>query len=204
LVISLPFYTEYVLKVGGGNTSKLVTTFVIAYTLAMLAWQPMYKRFGTRNTLLISMTVFAATSLPTLFVSTVTGAMIVVAMIGFGLGGPVLVGAQLLFADTVDEDYVKTGIRREGLYRGMLGFVYRWPPAFSGLLLGELLAWSGYNAALLPTEQPEMVANSIRYFIAFAPVIAALIGAVLAYIYPLHGERLQRIRVDVQRRNEEL
>jgi GPH family glycoside/pentoside/hexuronide:cation symporter len=204
LVISLPYYTEYVLQVDGSNTSKLVTVFVIAYTVAMLLWQPIYKRFGTRNTLLIATTVFSLASLPTLFASTLSGAMAVVGLIGFGLGGPVLVGAQLLFADTVDEDYARTGVRREGLYRGMLGFVYRWPPAFSGLLVGELLALSGYDAALSPAEQPVMVANNIRYFIAFAPVIAALIGAFLAYIYPLHGARLKQIQADVQRRNAEL
>jgi glycoside/pentoside/hexuronide:cation symporter, GPH family len=204
LVTSLPYYTEYVLQGEGNKTSQLVTVFVAAYTLAMLLWQPIYKRFGTRNTLMLATTVFSLASLPTLFASTLSGAMAVVGLIGFGLGGPVLVGAQLLFADTVDEDYAKTGIRREGLYRGMLGFVYRWPPAFAGLMLGELLAVSGYDASLPPALQPEMVANNIRYFIAFAPVIAALIGAVLAYLYPLHGEHLKQIQAEVQRRNAEL
>jgi GPH family glycoside/pentoside/hexuronide:cation symporter len=203
LTASLPFYTKYALNDERAIT-VLVGVFLAAYTVGMIAWQPVFKRFGTRNTLLISMLVFAAASLLTLITSTVTGTMLVVALIGFGLQGPMLVGAQLLFGDTVDEDYAKTGIRREGLYRGMLGFVYRWPPAFSALLLSEFLARSGYDATVPPAMQPPLVGNSIRYFIAFAPMISALIGAALAYIYPLHGERFKQIQADVQRRNAEL
>jgi GPH family glycoside/pentoside/hexuronide:cation symporter len=115
-----------------------------------------------------------------------------------------LVGVQLIFADTVDEDYVKTGVRREGLYRGMLGFVYRLPPAFVALGMGELLELSGYNANLPPANQPIQVAMSIRYIIGLTPFFVSLIVAGLVYVYPLYGERLQQIRVGVQRRNAEL
>jgi GPH family glycoside/pentoside/hexuronide:cation symporter len=201
LVTALPFYAEYVLQVGGGQTSTLVTVFVVSYTIAMIVWQPVYKRFGTRRTVFISMSVFAVASLPAIVATTMLGAIFVVSLIGFGLGGPMIVGAQLLFAEMIDEDFVETGVRREGLYRGMLGFVYRLPPAFSGLLLGELLAWSGYNAALSPAEQPVIVATSIRYFIGLTPMIAAVIGAVLAYIYPLHGDYLEAIQSRAQELN---
>jgi GPH family glycoside/pentoside/hexuronide:cation symporter len=97
LVSSLPFYTKYVLQVGEGKTSQLVIAFVISYTVAMIIWQPMYRRFGTRNTLLISTTVFAVSSLPTIIASSLFDAMVVVGLIGFGLSGPSLVGVQLMF-----------------------------------------------------------------------------------------------------------
>jgi GPH family glycoside/pentoside/hexuronide:cation symporter len=204
LVTTLPFYTKYVIQVSERKTSQLVLVFVVGYTIAMILWQPMYKRFGTRKTLLISTTVFSVSSLPTLIVSDLWDAMVVVGLIGFGLSGPSLVGVQLIFADTVDEDFVKTGVRREGLYRGLLGFVYRFPPAFVALGMGELLELSGYNSALVVGNQPEQVAMSIRYFIALTPFFASLMAGLLVYLYPLHGERLQRIRVGVQVRNEEL
>ncbi|MDQ7028022.1 MAG: MFS transporter [Anaerolineae bacterium] len=204
LVTSMPFYTKYVLQVDETKTAQLVIVFVIAYTSAIILWQPVYRRFGTRNTLLISTILFGGASLPTIFASTLLGAMGVVALIGFGLSGPSLLGIQLVFADTVDEDYVNTGVRREGLYRGILGFVYRWPPAFSALFMGELLDWSGYNEALDPSSQPVQVAISIRYFIGLTPFFVSLITALLVYWYPLYGERLKNIRFGVQQRNNEL
>jgi glycoside/pentoside/hexuronide:cation symporter, GPH family len=204
LVSSLPFYTKYVIQVSDNRTSLLVIVFVACYTVAIIIWQPMYKRFGARNTLLISTTVFAVSSLPTILATDLLEAMLVVGLIGFGLSGPSLVGVQLVFADTVDEDYVRTGVRREGLYRGMLGFVYRLPPAFVALGIGELLEWSGYNPIIVAANQPEQVATSIRYFIGLTPFIVSLLTAILVYIYPLHGERLRQIRIGVQQRNQEL
>lgn len=204
LVASLPFFAEYVLLVGAASTTQLVIAFVLAYTIAMIIWQPVFKRIGTRNALLLSVILFSASSLPILFVDTLTQSMLVIALIGFGISGPSLVGLNIIFADVVDEDYVKTGVRREGMYRGLLGFVFRWPPAFAALIIGELLRISGFDANIDPISQPEAVANSIRSFVAYTPFIFALITAVILYFYPLHGERLHEVQRGVQIRNEEL
>jgi len=94
----------------------------------------------------------------------------------------------------VDDDYVRTGLRREGMYRGILGFIFRFPPAVAGLVLGEGLSLAGYDSDLAAGMQPEAVITVIRTFSAVLPMIAIVAGIGLLVAYPLHGERLDRIQ----------
>lgn len=197
-VTSVPFYAEYVLLLEGGGTSILIMSFVIAYTVSVIIWRPIYDRMGTRRALRLSLILFAFITLPTYLSNSLLTGVITLSLVGATLVGSLLIAAQMTYAEMIDEDFVKTGVRREGLYRGMLGFVFRFPPAFSGLLIGELLFSSGYDAVLTPLEQPDAVAFVIRSFVAFAPIVATLSALALTYAYPLHGEYLKDVQVKSQ------
>ena len=51
-------------------------------------------------------------------------AVIIAVFIAFGLAG-LLVLLDVLENDVVDEDEIKTGVRREGMYFGVNGFMIR-------------------------------------------------------------------------------
>ncbi len=95
--------------------------------------------------MIISMIGTAILALPLIFVSSLTTMAIALGVLGLVVGGSAL-GPDMLFAEVVDDDYVRTGQRREGMYRGILGFIFRFPPALAGLILGEGLAAAGFDA----------------------------------------------------------
>ena len=194
LVAALPFYAEYVLGLDGPRTSLLLTALVVASVISLLMWQEIFKRIGTRNSLLISFTLAAIVAIPILFTSTLTTTVIILGLLGLVVGGALLLGPDMVFAELIDEDYVNTGARREGLYRGILGFMFRFPPAVAGLLLGELLAASGYDSDLSAAQQPADVETVIRAFTAVSPVVAIIIGIGFLLIYPLYGDHLRQIQ----------
>ncbi|NDJ86119.1 MAG: MFS transporter [Chloroflexi bacterium] len=194
LLAALPFYAEYVLNLDGEQTSILLTALVIATVVSLIVWQRIFQRFGTRRALIASFAIAAFCALPILFTTSLVATALVLGALGLGVGGALLLGPDMLFAEVIDEDYVKTGARREGLYRGILGFMFRFPPAFAGLILGEALAVSGYDADLSVAEQPVAVENTIRAFTAFAPIVAIVFGIALLLLYPLYGERLRAIQ----------
>lgn len=193
LLAVLPWYAKYVLELSGAETSIITSALVVSLAVSLFVWQYIYRRLGTRQALIVSFMLSAIFAAPLLLTTTLLSTTIALILLGLVVGGSAL-APDLLFAEVIDEDYVRSGLRREGLYRGILGFMFRFPPAFSGLLLGELLAISGYDADLSVREQPEILITILRVFTAFGPAIAVGFGILLMLIYPLYGDRLNTIQ----------
>jgi len=201
LVAVMPFYAEYVLRIAGGQLTQLLLVLFAGAGISLLIWQRIIARTGSRAAMIVSMLATAVLALPLIFVNSLTAMAVVLAVLGLAVGGTAL-GPDMLFAEVVDDDYVRTGQRREGMYRGILGFVYRFPPALAGLLLGEGLAAAGFNADLPASAQPDAVATVIRAFAALLPLLAVAGGTALLIAYPLYGSTLADIqrKAAVQRR----
>ena len=193
IVAVMPFYADYVLHITEDELTQLLMALFLTSGLSVLVWQIPVRRWGTRKAMLASMTIAALCAIPLLFTQDAVATGIVMALLGASIGG-VILGPDMLFAEVVDEDFAKTGMRREGMYRGILGFVFRFPPALAGLILGEGLALAGYDANLSPETQPEAVIALIRTFAAVLPLIAIIAGILLLLSYPLHGERLRAVQ----------
>lgn len=194
LAASLPFYAKYVLKLDGGQTTFVTSSLIVAAVISMIFWQWVFRKIGSRNAMILSFGLAAMLALPFLVVDTLVATILSLGILGMAVGGAFL-GPDLLFAELIDEDYVRTGARREGVYRGVLGFIYRFPPALAGLTIGELLASAGYNADLEVAQQPDKVEAVIRYFTAIGPLVAVIFGLLLMLIYPLHGKTLATIQI---------
>ncbi len=189
----MPFYADYVLRIEESRLTVLLMALFVTAGVSILVWQGVIRRVGTRSAVLVSMSLAAVFAFPLLLTSDLATTAIVLALLGSAVGG-LLLGPDMLFAEVVDEDFVNTGQRREGMYRGILGFFFRFPPAVAGLLLGESLSLAGYDANLADSAQPDAVIMVIRVFTSLLPLSALLVGIVLIVIYPLHGQHLAEIQ----------
>jgi GPH family glycoside/pentoside/hexuronide:cation symporter len=92
----------------------------------------------------------------------------------------------------VDEDEVKTGHQRAGMYFGMSGFLI----TLSGLLVssvfGLVMPAFGYDTLL--DVQPASVDLGFRIFLTVPTSIGFLVAIFLLWLYPLHGEYLNQIK----------
>jgi glycoside/pentoside/hexuronide:cation symporter, GPH family len=127
--------------------------------------------------------------------TSIAHAMVAGVIIGVGLSGLVLIG-DVIIAEVVDEDEVKMGQQRAGMYFGMSGFII----TLSGMLVsgvfGLLLPRFGYNTLL--DVQPATVDLGFRIFLTIPPAIGFLLAIFALYLYPLHGGRLQSIKNRLQ------
>ena len=188
----VPLYAKYVLGVSEGLQQGLLSgaAFLTAIpSFALWAWAA--KRWETRTTVMAAMVAFAALLLPLLFVQRYLHAIITTATLGVGLAG-LLMLRDIMLADVIDEDSLVAGVRREGMYFGINGFIIRLAFAFQGTMLGGMLALSGYNPAL--AEQPPNVALGLRVLITLVPMMAMAVGVFGAWKYPLHGARLAAVK----------
>jgi len=200
LTATTPFYAKYVLGLGDAETSAMLGAVFVTALPFLYLWTKVAQRFGSRQALLAALGLFAVALLPFLAIRDFRGAIAATTGMGAGLAG-LLMLTDLLIADVVDEDELGTGVRREGMYFGMNGFVIRFAVSIQSLILTQTLRASGYVPDL--PSQPGSVLLGLRLLMTAVPIIALAIAFLATRAYPLHGDRLVQVKARVMRLHEE-
>jgi GPH family glycoside/pentoside/hexuronide:cation symporter len=192
LQMGMPFYLKYSLKV---SDSMFSVVFGIAFLIAMLSLYPwrnwVANKLDSRRTLMLANAVMIIGIIPIGFSPSLPFTLAAAVVIGIGLGGLVLIG-DVIITEVIDEDEVKTGHQRAGMYFGMSGFII----TLSGLLVssvfGLMMPAFGYDTLL--DIQPASVDLGFRLFLTIPTTVGFLLAIFLLWLYPLHGQRLLEIR----------
>lgn len=96
------------------------------------------------------------------------------------LGGATLLTQQAMLPDTIEYDYRRTGLRREGGFAGVYTTVEKVSAAVAASAVGLLLAAFGYVASTTGgAEQPDAVLSAIRICYAGSAACSVLSALVL-------------------------
>lgn len=215
LTSTVPFYTKYALKIQGDleitglgmtlepglqNSVFLGMAFIVALP-AMPLWNRLTQRIGSWKALRIATLSTAVTLLSFFWARDFYTGLICVTAFGVSLAG-LLMLTDLLIADLVDADELKTNCRREGLYFGMNGLVIRLAFTIQGIITAIVLTSTGYVApsdGILYPSQPQAAIAGIRWMLAGIPAVAMLLAFVLLGRYRLRGEQLTAVQTEVKR-----
>lgn len=200
LQMGILFYLKYSLKVDPGMTTVILG---IAFFVAMLSLYPwrnwVANKLDSRRTLMIANAVMIFGIVPMGFSPNLNFTYAAAVVLGIGLGGLVLIG-DVIMTEVVDEDEVKTGHQRAGMYFGMSGFLI----TLSGLLVssvfGILMPAFGYDTLL--DVQPASVDLGFRIFLTVPTTIGFLLAIFLLWLYPLHGDYLKQIKETLTKKRE--
>lgn len=115
-------------------------------------------------------------------------------------GGYTIFNTPLLYL-SIDEDELNNGSRREGMFFGIDALIHK--PALSiGPIIATIVLGSfGYVQGAL--AQIESAYLGIKILMLLIPVIVSSIGLVFIYFYPLYGEKLEKIRAQLNILHEE-
>jgi glycoside/pentoside/hexuronide:cation symporter, GPH family len=190
------FYLKYSLKVDEGLATVILG---IAFLVAMISLYPwrnwVANKLDSRRTLMLANAIMMLGIIPMGFSPNIIFTYVAAVVLGIGLGGLVLIG-DVIMTEVIDEDEVKTGHQRAGMYFGMSGFVI----TLSGLLVssvfGLMMPAFGYNTLL--DVQPASVDLGFRLFLTVPTSIGFLLAIYLLWLYPLHGKRLKAIRRELE------
>ncbi len=197
----IPFYTKYVLNATEfQKTLFLGALFVMAIPFAPI-WAKLISRFGAKKSMLYAGAWYAVCLLPFLAVTNYVHAVITAVFLAFGLAG-LLVLLDIFIADIVDEDEVRTGLRREGMYFGVNGFMIRLGISMNAIIMGKVLDAFGYNPNL--EVQPAGALTGMKLLMTVAPILAMIAALLIFRHYPLEGERLAQVKAEiVQKRKKQ-
>jgi glycoside/pentoside/hexuronide:cation symporter, GPH family len=110
-------------------------------------------------------------------------------LLGFGLQGVWLM-CQSMVADVCDEDEVRTGRRREGIYGATYALMEKLGITTGFYLAGVIATICGYSAGIPSAE----VLHRMWLAAILVPVFGMLLSGLLILCYPLTHQRMREIR----------
>ncbi|NVM53342.1 MAG: MFS transporter [Candidatus Helarchaeota archaeon] len=191
LLPGLPFIIEYVL-IGSletilGGVSALAGIIVSVYYILKLRGQGVKKPF-LLSAICIGVGGLLYTSLNHLAVT----------IIAFFLMGVSFPAAYILYdvamGEIIDEDEMKTGIRREGTFYGVNNFSFKPCISLGIFILGTMLAAFGY---VKNVDQTPLAQFGIKLAVFGIPAILMLFGAIAIYFFPIYGDYLKKIKAEI-------
>jgi glycoside/pentoside/hexuronide:cation symporter, GPH family len=191
LASGMPFFVKYALKADANQGSLALGAAFVTAAIVLPIWRKISARLGARGTLLAANLCMACATLPLAIVSSLWQAITVAVFIGIGFSGLILMG-DVILSDVIDEDQLRTGTRREGMYFGTISTVTTLTGIITGTLFALTSSWSGYNPTL--ETQPATVGFGFRMMLTLTPFFASCIAVIALLAYPLHGKTLERLR----------
>jgi GPH family glycoside/pentoside/hexuronide:cation symporter len=186
------FYLKYSLKVDEGLAT---TVLAIAFVVAMFSLYPwrtfVANKLDSRRTLMLANAVMILGIVPMGFSPNITFTYASAVILGIGLGGLVLIG-DVIMTEVIDEDEVRTGHQRAGMFFGMSGLIITLAGLLVSSVFGLMMPAFGYDTLL--EVQPASVDLGFRLFLTVPTSIGFLLAIFMLYLFPLHGKRLEEIR----------
>jgi GPH family glycoside/pentoside/hexuronide:cation symporter len=189
------FFFAHVLQLSNNALGAYFLVSSLALIASQPAWLWLLRRTGDKKlvymiALAVSVPPFlswlvAAPGDPMLFV------YVRAALIGFAGGGAILMGQSLL-PDTMEYDYRRTGLRREGIFAGFYTTVEKLSGAIGVAFVGAILSAAGYVATRTgATEQPQSAIDAIYLIMGILPAAISALGIIALLFYNLSEERLK-------------
>ena len=204
LATIVPLYGIYVLDIGEGQSFLLGLLLGVAFISAaffMILWRYISTKFGMKNGIIISMIAYIVVLFPFMLISNVTFAFFAFILVGLGIAGGLFFG-DILLAAVIDEDELKTGIRREGGFYGINALFTKLSTILVILTINVVfntVGWTYFN----PKGTTESTILGLRALMFIFPTIALGIGILAISRFPINKEKYLQIKNDVEKLHKE-
>ncbi len=191
---TLAFFTLRVLKASDTVLGNL-TLIQTACTLLMIpVWIKVSRRIGKRNAYMIAASMYGVCMSTWLFSGPTEPLFITYTRMfftGAGASGQLLLAASML-PDTMEYDYRRTGMRREGIFSGIYTTIEKVAFALGVTILGTFLGAMGYvQSTGTAVEQPASAITALYICIGLAPITGAITSCLFLWNYDLSEEKLK-------------
>jgi len=184
------FSTEVLGTTTAFQTSILMGLLYIIGIVSMFLWKKLDVKLGGRLGYGISMISYVLATIPMLFISSYEIAIVVVILMGIGFGG-MLYFIWYIVADVIDEDELKTGVRREGMFFGIANFFMRLSMVLSIVTISIVFTETGWEEYI--PNIPD-VAVGLRFLFVVVPAIAIGISLIALYFYPFTKNKVLEMK----------
>lgn len=171
------------------ETSIIMGIMYIVGLASVALWKWVDVKIGSKKGYAIAMVAYFFGSLPLMFVDVYLIAVIIAVFMGIGFGG-MLYFIYLIIADVIDEDELKTGIRREGAFFGITNFFMRLSMILSIVTIGIVFVQTGWEVY----DPLVDVTFGLRLLFIGMPGIAIGISLICLYFFPYSKSYVQEMK----------
>lgn len=193
-----PLYGSFVL---GINSSLILSLFLaiafISSIIFLFLWKHILRKNGAKKTYIYVLVAFIATLAPFMFISDMIAAFIAYFCIGIGLAGAFIIRDVTLSA-IIDEDELNTGIRREGSFYGVHGFMIKLTNVFvfiSIALVFNSVGWAVFD----PVGTSEETIFGLRSLMFLFPSFFLVLGLIVFLKFPIDKEKYDSLSEEARK-----
>ncbi|MFX1589694.1 MAG: MFS transporter [Promethearchaeota archaeon] len=207
LLTVFPLFSVHVL--GRTKGSLLIGLTLMIALVAAAIFMPLQarirKKIGTRKGLMIGLGIWIITLFPLIFLSdndiSRTFSMVIFFTVGFGLSAA-LFFIDIIHGDVIDQDALKFGVRRAASYYGVNAFIHRFSMILGITTIYIIFSGTGWSEYSLITTNEFLIDLGLKSLMFVFPSIA-LVGSILFFrSYDLHGEKLEKMRQELEKHPE--
>lgn len=187
--------TDFLMSMG------LLIAFLVGGVLQTF-WKKIGTKLGNRKGAMVGFTAWGFAFIPFIFVGTglpfyyLTLVLMIFAGIGIGAS---LYFKDLLMSEIIDEDEIKSGVRREGAYYGVNALIIRLATILVMISINAVFngaEWEVYQPGIL---DPTLFIIGLKSLMSVFPAVACGLVVLTLYFYPIHGDRLLQIEKELDK-----
>ncbi|HMF34263.1 MAG TPA: MFS transporter [Candidatus Lokiarchaeia archaeon] len=198
----LPLYGRFVLNIDNSTIlSLLLATGFISAAVFISVWRIILQKLAAKVASIIAQLSFIATLLPFMFISDVLSAFIAFIFLGFGLAGALIV-RDVTIAVIIDEDELKTGVRREGAFYGVNGFVAKLTNVVIFLSISTVfnsVGWAIFN----PLGTTDQTIFGLRSLLSLFPIVLLVLGIIAMAFFPINKAKYAELTTEAKKLHEQ-
>jgi len=184
MLAGIPFYIEYSLELGAASTSIMLGTVIVVAIISLGLWFTAIKRYPLVYIWRIALSILTVGFVPLYFANTMAFAIVGGVIVGIGMGG-VMATNDLVVAGLLDEDKIKYGQRREGIYQSIIGFAVRLSGLFRSLAFFLVFAIFGFESGENPGANPD---GASRFLLVIVPIIMMVFSVIISQFMTKTGD----------------
>jgi len=189
LAILVQIFGREILGASPFETSIIMGVMYVVGLASVALWRWLDVKIGSKKGYAIAIVAYFFASLPLMLIDVYLIAVLIAVLMGIGFGG-MLYFVYLIIADVIDEDELKTGIRREGAFFGITNFFMRLSMILSIVTIGIVFLQTGWEV-----YDPLIdVTIGLRLLFIVIPGIALGISLICLHFFPYSKSYVQEMK----------
>ena len=192
------YYFKYIYHNEGATTLALGLLLVVSIPSIPVSVL-LSKKIGKKATYAIGLGIFAAALFVFYFIGERVGpggALLIFAVAGVG-NGFVFPTPYAMVPDAIDQDYLDTGIRKEGAFYGTWTLMTKTGQGLANGIIGWMLGITGFQADI---AQNASSLGAIKFLLGPLPGVIFVLSIAVLLLYPINEKRYNAIRSAIDAR----